>query len=199
MQQRRKPAPPVNPDPFMKPVPGWSLTQPKGKWPWDKPPRQVDPDAVVSKILDNLEDPKREERFVKLMFAGVSIEELVHSIAVAGFMEGEFTPDVAEIIKGPISIALMGIAADNNIPVKVYADEMKLREEMEGPDDTTILEMMRQRNPEFARFVEEEYVDEDELRQLQNGTRMQQGFLAVEAPEELPEFEEPEEEMGEEE
>lgn len=199
MQQRRKPAPPVNPDPFMKPVPGWSLTQPKGKWPWDKPPRQVDPDAVVSKILDNLEDPKREERFVKLMFAGVSIEELVHSIAVAGFMEGEFTPDVAEIIKGPISIALMGIAADNNIPVKVYADEMKLREEMEGPDDTTILEMMRQRNPEFAQFVEEEYVDENELRQLQNGTRMQQGFLAVEAPEELPEFEEPEEEMGEEE
>ncbi len=116
MQARRKPAPPVSPARFMKPVPGWSLTQPPGKWPWEQPPRSVDPDEVVDKLITRRQDPQVEENYVKLMFAGVSIEEIVHSVSVAGFMNGEFSPDVAEMIKPPIGIYLMGVATDYNVP-----------------------------------------------------------------------------------
>lgn len=191
MQQRRKPAPPVNPDPFSKPVPGWSLTQPPGKWPWEQPPRSVDPDEVVDKIVTKLQDERIEEQYVKLMFAGVSIEEITHSIAVAGFMEGEFTPDVAEIIKAPVGVYLMGVATDYNVPVKVFADEMKLKRDREGLDDTTILEVMRQRNPEFADFVENEFENPEARQRMNRQQKMGQGFLAVEAP--VQEMEEGEE------
>jgi len=191
MQQRRKPAPPVNPDPFMKPTPGWSLTQPPGKWPWEKPPAEVDPDAVVDRIITRLQDERTEEQYVKLMFAGISIEEITHSIAVAGFMEGQFSPDVAELIKGPIGIYLMGVATDYNVPVKVFADEMALKREQEGIDDTTILEVMRQRNPEFADFVETEFENPEGRQRMVREQQMSEGFLAVDVPaEEMEEDEE---------
>lgn len=193
MQSRRKPAPPVNPDRFMKPVPGWSLTQPPGKWPWEQPPRSVDPDEVVDKLIMRMQEPRVEENYVKLMFAGVSIEEIVHSVSVAGFMNGEFSPDVAEIIKAPIGIYLMGVATDYNVPVKVFADEMALRQEQEGIDDGTLLEIMRNRNPEFAEFVETEFEDPEARMQADRQEKMSQGFMAVEAD---PEMMMPEEEMA---
>lgn len=197
MQSRRKPAPPVNPDRFMKPVPGWSLTQPPGKWPWEKPPRSVDPDEVVDKLITRMQEPRIEENYVKLMFAGVSVEEIVHSITVAGFMNGEFSPDVAEIIKAPIGIYLMGVAADYKVPVKVFADEAAIRREEEGLDDGTLLEIMRMRNPEFADFVENKFEDPEARSRMERQEKMSQGFMAVEPD---PEMMMPDDEqMGEEE
>jgi len=210
MQSRRKPAPPVNPDRFMKPVPGWSLTQPPGKWPWEQPPRSVDPDEVVEKLISRMQEPRVEENYVKMMFAGVSIEELVHSVSVAGFMNGEFSPDVAEIIKAPIGIYLMGVATDYNVPVKVFADEMALRQEQEGMDDGTLLEIMRMRNPEFADFLENDFENPEARGRIDRQDKMSQGFMAVEPDPEMMMLEDenemeeeyielPEEEMGEEE
>lgn len=204
MQSRRKPAPPVNPDRFMKPVPGWSLTQPPGKWPWEQPPRSVDPDEVVDKIITRMQEPRIEENYVKLMFAGISIEEIVHSVTVAGFMNGEFSPDVAEIVKAPIGIYLMGVATDYNVPVKVFADETALRREQEGIDDGTLLEIMRMRNPEFADFVDNEFENPEALRQAEIQEKMSQGFMAVEPDPEMMMLEEQmempvDDEMGEEE
>jgi hypothetical protein len=188
----------------MKPVPGWSLTQPPGKWPWEQPPRSVDPDEVVEKLITRMQEPKVEENYVKMMFAGVSIEEIVHSVSVAGFMNGEFSPDVAEIIKAPIGIYLMGVATDYNVPVKVFADEMALRQEQEGMDDGTLLEIMRMRNPEFADFVENDFENPETRARMDRQDKMSEGFMAVEPDPEIMMLDDeemlmPEEEMGEEE
>tara|TARA_E500000318_G_C3561354_1_gene213595 strand:- start:394 stop:960 length:567 start_codon:yes stop_codon:yes gene_type:complete len=188
----------------MKPVPGWSLTQPPGKWPWEQPPRSVDPDDVVENLITRMQEPRVEENYVKMMFAGVSVEEIVHSLSVAGFMNGEFSPDVAEIIKAPIGIYLMGLATDYNVPVKVFADEMAIRQEQEGIDDGTLLEIMRRRNPEFADFVENEFENPEALRQAELQEKMSQGFMAVEPDPEMMMLEEQmempvDDEMGEEE
>ena len=181
MEQRNNPGGAISSDRFMKPVPGWSLTQSKGKWPWDNPPRQTDPDAVVETIIEKLKDERTEEKYVKLMFAGVSIEEIVHSISVAGFMNGEFSPDVAEIIKPAIGIYLMGVATDFNVPVKVFADEEALRDEMDGMDDGTLLDIMQKRNPQFAQHVME-FEDPEVVQRMEREQKMSEGFLAVEAP-----------------
>lgn len=188
------PAKPVNDDRFMKPVPGYSLTQPKGKFPWDSPPEMTDPDQVVTSLIDNLEKPHVQERMVKLMYAGVSIEEITHAVSMAGFMEGKFSVDVGELIKGPVAIYLMGVAEDNDIPVKVHANEEKLKREREGDmDDMTLLEMMKRRNPDFHEYVTKGYYDKEEDMNVQRTLKGVDGFLAVEEPtgemmeEELPE------------
>jgi len=176
---RKKPAPPVNPDRMQKPVPGWSLTQPQGKWPWESPPRFVEPNDALDYVLDKLEDPDTQERFVKLMFAGVSVEEITESIARGGFMEGFYTPDVAEVIKPSVGIYLMGVAEDNEVPVNVFANPDQIERDRKGDmDDLTLLDVMKRRNPEFASFVAG-YEDPEEAARMERGQKMSQGFLGV--------------------
>lgn len=175
-------APPVNPDRMQKPIPGWSLTQPKGKWAWEQPPQMTDVEEVVDMVIDKLERAEVQARYVKLMFAGISIEEIVHSIAMAGFATGRFSPDVAEIIKGPIGIYMMGLATDYEIPVKVFAKEEKPEELSEGLDEHTLLEIMRKRNPDFYEFMAE-YQSPEYERAVEVEEKMSQGFLAVEPDE----------------
>lgn len=197
---RKKPAPPVNPDRMQKPVPGWSLTQPKGKWPWEQPPRFVNPDEAVDYVIDRLEDEATQQRFIKLMFAGISVEEITEAVARGGFMQGFYTPDVAEIIKAPIGIYLMGIAEDNNIPANVFANPEALKREQEGDiDDLTLLDIMKRRNPEFASYAMS-YEDPEYQASLEREQKMSQGFLGVdgEMPEEEEEIDEAAEEFAEE-
>lgn len=140
-------------DPFNRMPPGWTLTQPPGKWPWDRPPKYANPDEAVSYVIDKLEDEDVHEQFVKLMFAGISIEEIVNTIAIGGFSEGYFTPDVGELIKPPVAFYLLGVAADYQIPVKFFAtpDGMPVRNT--GIDELQLLQIMKDRNPEFARHI----------------------------------------------
>lgn len=177
-----KPASPKNPDPFMKGPPGWSLTQPPGKWPWETPPQYTNPDEVVELIIDRLDEEETQERYKKLMLAGVSIEEITKSITMAGFMQGKYSPDVAEIIKGPVAIYLMKIADDNDLPVKVYAKDPRA-DEKSDLDDMTILDIMKARNPDMYDYVTT-YEPEEVAAERFIEDRADRGFLAVEEEDE---------------
>ena len=107
-------------DPLNRMPPGHSLTQPKGKWAWDQPPRFVDPEEAIDFVIDKLEEPAVEKDMLKLMVAGISIEEMVDTIAIGGFSTGHYTPDVAELIKAPIGMYLAGLAVENDIPPKLF-------------------------------------------------------------------------------
>ena len=182
---RGKPTPNVSGDRFTRAIPGYSLTQPKGKFPWDSPPREVDPDIIMSDMLDKLETGNNKEEFVKLMFAGVSIEEIVNTVMMAGFAEGQFSPDVAELLKGPLSIYLLGVADDYDVPVKFYANENARKQEKAGMDDSTILEIMRVRNPDFYEYVQNGYYDKEQDMKVQRDLKGTKGFLAISPSEEV--------------
>ena len=69
-------------------------------------------------------------------------------------MEGKFSVDVAEIIKIPLTIYLMGLATEAGIhQTKVFntKDGMPPRKEM--LDDLTLLSIMKDRNPQMADMV----------------------------------------------
>lgn len=154
----RKPTPvtpDVNPNALNKPIPGWSLTQTPKKWNWEQTPRRTNVGEVVDYITERLDRPEVQKRYLKLMVAGVSIEEIVESISMAGFMQGEYNPDVAEMIKGPLGFYLLAIAAENDVPAKMFAQEDPQGVNDEGLDDATILELMRARNPDFYMFLQE--------------------------------------------
>ena len=134
--------------------PGHSLTDTPRKWAWDKPPVYSDPDEAVDFVLDSLETESKKNDMIKLMLAGVSIEEIVTQIGFKGFMEGYYTPDVAELIKPPISLYLLVVADDAVFKPIFYAGDP----EGKRPDsvsDETFFGIMKQRNPElFAAMIE---------------------------------------------
>ena len=142
-------------DVFNRAPPGWSLTNSMKQWPWEQPPEFTDPDEVVDMILDRIEVPETKDRLLKLMLAGLSIEEVVSAVALGGFTEGKFNPDIAELIKAPIAIYLMKIADDHAIPFTLFADTETYREEQEGLPMITILRLMKNKNPELHDFLTE--------------------------------------------
>ena len=155
---------------------GWSLTEPLGKWKWEKPPKFVVPGEAVDDIVSRIEESEGvSEQFLKLMFAGISIEEIVDTIAIGGFMEGQFSPDVAEIIKAPLAIYFLGMAAENQIPVRVFNTLDGQAMKNEGMSEIDLENMMRDNNPSLYDFLAQQA---DEIGS-EPEEPMQGGFLAV--------------------
>lgn len=179
---------------FSKAPPGYSLTNSRGQWPWDKPPELNTPAEAVDYHIENLEKPDIQEYTVQILAAGISIEEIVNTTVKLGFMEGKYSVDVAEIIKAPLAFYLMGLAAEAGVPAKVFTTPDGMPRTNYGMKDHQILNIMRDRNPEFANYItrvhpEVEREEENRMQQMQA-----QSFLAVEPQEnEVPELEEPEE------
>ena len=125
------------------------MTQDKGKWQWEQPPLISDPDQAVDSVIEQFELAK--ENIIKLMVAGISIEEIVSTTVFNGFMEGKFNPDIAELIKPALSLYLMKLADDVDAPFKLYAEDQPTNE----IDDEELFQVMQQRNPEmFNKMLE---------------------------------------------
>lgn len=134
--------------------PGHSLTGTPGQWAWDRPPQITNPDDAIDYITQRLETGGGEEDLVRLMLAGVSVQELTAQISFKGFMSGTFNPDVAELIKPALAVYLMGIAEENGVEPQLFAvDPENSREKVE---DETMFRIMKQRNPKlYAGILEQ--------------------------------------------
>lgn len=124
--------------------PGHSLTDPMGKWAWENPPQFADPNDAVDFVIDKMQRKGTQDDLLKMMAAGITIEEIVGQVAFKGFMQGMYTPDVAELIKPSVGIYLMKLATDNNIDYEITVPKTDEQEQM---DDATFFEIIQQRNP----------------------------------------------------
>ena len=100
-------------DPFNTPVPGQSLTDEPGNYPWEHPPRQTDPETVLEEIWRSMTTPEAVEEMIYLLEAGMPVEGIARTIVFAGFMEGEFSPDLGFTLAEAIMemIAAIGMRA----------------------------------------------------------------------------------------
>ena len=135
----------------LSPIPGFGMTQPKGKWAWENPPQYTDPNLVIDSIVDKFDNKITKENLLKFMLAGVSVEEIVNTTVMNGFVEGKFNPDVAELIKPALTIKLLMLAQENDVPVRIFVDEVESGE----IEDEEMFRIMRERNPEVFKQIGE--------------------------------------------
>ena len=105
-------------NPFDAPVPGQSLTDKPGNYPWEHPPQFTDPEEATEFIWQTLHTEEFMEQVIGMLDAGVPIEAITRVIVFGGFVEGKFTPDVGFLITEPVMKMLMAIgvrAGLNNI------------------------------------------------------------------------------------
>ena len=100
-------------DPFDAPIPGQSLTDTPGNYPWEHPPQYTDPAEAAEFIWQSLHQDQFMEQTIGMLDAGVPVEAIARVLLFGGFMEGKFSPDVAFIIAEPVMkmIATMGLTA----------------------------------------------------------------------------------------
>ena len=89
---------------------------------------------------------------VRMLTAGISVEELVNQISFKGFMEGAFNPDVAELIKPAMSMYLLTLALDSGFSPRMFIEE----EPEPQVTDERFLSIMKERNPEIFNLMNEE-------------------------------------------
>ena len=172
--------------------PGHSLTDTPNKWQWEKPPEFTDPNEALDFVLDGLETGTTPRDMVRMMAAGITIEELVTQIGFKGFMEGYYSPDVAELIKPSIAIYLMGLAEDNGFEPVVENKAENVDEK--GVNEQTFYEIMKERNPaKFAAVLEEANEDErmrSYLRQVvqeeESTPQIEQSQSFLDVPDNIP-------------
>ena len=105
-------------NPFDAPIPGQSLTDTPGNYPWEHPPQFTDPEEATEFIWQTLHTEEFMEQVIGMLDAGVPIEAIARVIVFGGFVEGKFTPDVGFLITEPVMKMLMAIgvrAGINNI------------------------------------------------------------------------------------
>ena len=171
-------------DAFDHPVPGQSLTDEPGKWAFEKPPQIVDVDEAVAYVVDKVETSNGgKEELQKQMMAGMPIESIVNTIAFTGFTDGQWNPDVAEMIKLPLSAYFMMMAQEENIPAIMFNQDPS---EDQGMSDEAVMAHMQEGNPRaYAHLQQQMNMPPEEEAQM-----MPEGFLAMPPEEELMELEE---------
>ena len=171
-------------DPYDHPVPGQSLTEEPGKHSFERPPEIVEVDDAVAYVIDKIQQSKGgKEELQKQMMAGMPIESIVNTIAFTGFTDGQWNPDVAEMIKLPLSAYFMMMAQEENIPAIMFNQDPS---EDQGMSDPTILAHIKEGNPRaYAHLQQQMNMPPEEEAQM-----MPEGFLAMPPEEELMELEE---------
>ena len=94
-------------NPFDAPVPGQSLTDKPGNYPWEHPPQYTDTQEAAEYVWDKLTQPAFADQVVAMLDAGIPVEAIGRIVVFSGFTEGKWTPDVgfvlAEVIMKMIS------------------------------------------------------------------------------------------------
>ena len=125
------------------------------------------------------DEPKVSENFLRLMAAGVSVEQIVNTISLGGFSDGRWNPDIAEIIKPPIAMILVDMAIQNKIPVVVFEGDPKEKEEADRISPRDTLKVMKERQPEeFNKVMAmSEHIKNKQSEQQEKEIPQEQGFI----------------------
>ena len=139
-------------DPFDTAIPGQSLTQEPGAMTWERPAEFSDPSQAAKYVRHSLNDPKSRERTTALLEAGVAVEAIAKVITFAGFSEGKWSPDVAELIQPLVALYILEDGREagiSDIQMYITDPDKKKKEEYRG-----VASLMKKIKPEkFEKFA----------------------------------------------
>tara|TARA_Y100000310_G_scaffold313998_1_gene362974 strand:+ start:1524 stop:2069 length:546 start_codon:yes stop_codon:yes gene_type:complete len=153
---------------FDRSIPGESLTSNPGDAEWEKPPKINTAEEAIDYIMYSINsDEGVLQEIVGLMDAGIAIEALTEGLAFGGFVNGAWSPDVAELMKPGLAKELWELSRDAGITARLAKDIEKgpsghldvrraLRPEtLKGAEDVPMEEAMLAGLGEEEEFVEE--------------------------------------------
>lgn len=158
--------------------PGNSLTDAPGKWQWEQPAQFPNPDDAIDHALEMMSNGPTRDDMLKLMLAGITVEELVDQLAFKGFMAGAVTPDVAEIMKPALGIALVDMALQEGFEPQMFVDAKVSEGEVE---DATFFNIAKDRNPELYKAMNEK-INEDMRMAAEEKTSVKVAYPQAETP-----------------
>jgi hypothetical protein len=104
---------------FDAPIPGQSLTDEPGNYPWEHPPQTASIEEATDYVYESIMRKENMERMFTLLRMGIPVEALVKVITFSGFLEGKWSVDVAKLLEPIVAMMITGEASLAEIPAKV--------------------------------------------------------------------------------
>jgi len=140
-------------DPFNHPIPGESLTAEPGNNQYENAAEETDPEVVIQSVINFFNDPEQKEMLLTNLAVGMPVEAVVQSFALGGVAEGKFSPDVAELIKPALTLHIVNLAMEENIPVTIFTDEVMSQEDQQELSEIEARQVMEESRPELAQAI----------------------------------------------
>jgi hypothetical protein len=118
---------------FDAPIPGQSLTDKPGNYPWEHPPQFTDTAEAAEYIWDKLTHPDYVKQVIAMLDAGIPVEALCRVIIFAGFTEGKWTPDVGFMLAEVVIKMIATIAVKSGVKkFKISMQDLTNNREMQS-------------------------------------------------------------------
>lgn len=128
-------------NPFDAPVPGQSLTDEPGNYPWEHPPKHTNINEAAESIFRKITEEDAAMNMLAMLKSGVPVEAIVRILIFAGFTEGKWNPDLGILLAPIVMSMIVGIAKraklkeivitlDDKSPTKV-AEEFLVRKKFD--------------------------------------------------------------------
>ena len=99
---------------FDAPIPGQSLTDTPGNYPWEHSPNVTRVEDAMMYLTERFTEEENAQNLVSMLKAGVPVEAIARVVLFAGFTEGKFTPDVGFMLAETVMkmVATIGFTGD---------------------------------------------------------------------------------------
>ena len=172
----------INYDPFDRPTPGQGMTAAPGSRVWEQPPQFANPKEAIAFVIGKIDsNEKGKDEMLNLMAAGSPIEAIVNTISLSGFSEGKWSPDVAELIKLPITGYLIGLAMENGVEAQLYN---KPADERDSTMQSDLHKVMASNRPEEHRKMINDFetLEDDSHNEIDEMDAQEQEEIAAMTP-----------------
>lgn len=108
-------------NPFDAPIPGQSLTNTPGNYPWEHAPEYTDVEQASEYIWDKIHEKNLLEQIITFLENDIPVEAIARMILFSGFTEGKWNPDIAILLSEIVFKQIMAIGIKAEIPnIKVF-------------------------------------------------------------------------------
>tara|TARA_S200002703_G_scaffold1782_1_gene2979 strand:- start:101 stop:673 length:573 start_codon:yes stop_codon:yes gene_type:complete len=143
------------------------------------PQKFVDPEDALQSIIDGLNVPENRNKTKAYIYAGIPVSTIAETIAITGYAENQFNPDVAELIKPAVNIILTDIALEDDFmgPFRLTPQPTYQEDIDEVELENTMMNLMQEENPQLAKLMQmkqdEDYQEELKVREEEIVKRQQ--------------------------
>lgn len=147
-------------NPFDAPVPGQSLTDEPGNYPWEHPPQFNQVDEVMENLFDKLTQKDNAENLASMLEAGVPVEAIARVIMFTGFTEGKFSIDLAILMAEPLMKMIAAIGSRAGVE-ELYIS-MKKKQKTNTGNELLIRKQIDKASAEFKKEKQKEAEEDTE-------------------------------------
>tara|TARA_R110001592_G_scaffold135540_1_gene351831 strand:- start:49 stop:633 length:585 start_codon:yes stop_codon:yes gene_type:complete len=131
------------------PIPGQSLTDTPGNYPWERPPETADPTEALSMHLKKMAGPKYMESALFMMELGVPAEVITNTTLTMAIGNGIHSVDVGLIIAPAIHKEVVSIAEMSGIEyVEHFPEDAEKEQEAKDMLQAKVIAKMKSSKPE---------------------------------------------------